>query len=97
MIVSFKDKPTEEIYHGQKSKKSLSKLPFSLWNIAYRKFYFLEHATTLKDLTVPPSNHLELLKGDRKGQYSIRINNQYRLCFYWSKEGVKDVEICDYH
>ena len=97
MIVSFKDKQTEDIYHNIKNKKSLSRLPVPLWKIAFRKFYFLENAISLKDLMVPPSNFLELLKGNRKGQYSIRINNQYRICFYWIKESVKEVEICDYH
>ena len=66
-------------------------------NVARRKLRQLEIANCIDDLKIPPGNHLELLKGDRAGQYSIRINDQWRICFYWSKSGADDVEIVDYH
>jgi len=97
MIQSFLDSATEDIYNGIRSKKAIKKLPTQLWKIVYRKFYFLENAVNLKDLRVPPSNYLERLKGSRKGQHSIRINDQYRMCFKWSHEGPINVEIVDYH
>lgn len=97
MIQNFKDKETEDIYNGTRSKKTLKRLPVNLWNIVYRKFYALDHAISLSDLHSPPNNRLEMLKGQRNGQFSIRINDQYRLCFNWSNEGPKDVEIVDYH
>ena len=97
MIQSFFDSTTEDIYNGVRSKKALKKLLTQLWKIAYRKFYFLENAINLKDLRVPPSNYLEKLKGERSAQYSIRINDQYRMCFIWSHEGPINVEIVDYH
>ncbi len=97
MIQSFRDSTTEDIYNGIRSKKALKRLPTHLWKLVYRKFYFLENALSLNDLKIPPNNHLEKLKGDRKGQYSIRINEQYRICFAWSPDGPKNVEIIDYH
>jgi toxin HigB-1 len=62
-----------------------------------RKFYFLDHAIHLEDLKAPPSNHLEKLHGDRQGQYSMRINQRYRICFKWTVQGARRVEITDYH
>ena len=97
VIQSFKDKETEEIYNGTSSKKALRCLPKTLWGIAYRKFYALDNAILLKDLSAPPSNRLEALRGDRKGQHSIRINEQYRICFNWTSQGPVMVEIVDYH
>ena len=97
MIQSFKDNRTEDVYNGTGSKKALRCLPKTLWGIAYRKFYALDNATSLRDLSAPPNNRLEALQGDRKGQYSIRINEQYRICFKWTSLGPEMVEIVDYH
>lgn len=92
MIKTFKDKETEKIYRGAYSRKFQQ-----IRRLAERKLIMLDHAQTLVDLRVPPGNHLELLKGDRREQYSIRINNQWRICFAWFEDGVYDVEIVDYH
>lgn len=92
MIVSFKDRKTEKLYLGQ-SVKSYE----SFRRIAERKLQMLESAHALKDLKSPPGNRLEALAGKRKGQYSIRINSQWRICFEWSEEGPENVEIVDYH
>jgi len=97
VIQSFKDKETEDIYHGTRNKDALRRLPAPLWKTSYRKFYALENAISLSDLRSPPQNRLEALKGDRSGQYSIRINDQYRICFRWSSLGPEAVEIVDYH
>ena len=93
MIVSFNSKDTEIIWHGQFSKK----LPLQIQNIARRKLRMLNNANALIDLKIPPSNNLEKLHGDRDGQYSIRINNQWRICFNWKSNNCLDVEIVDYH
>ena len=93
MIKSFKDKETEKIYDQYFSKK----LPNSIQKIALRKLMMIDSAETLNDLSVPPANKLEALKGDRKGQYSIRINDQYRVCFEYKDGDFYDVEITDYH
>jgi proteic killer suppression protein len=97
MITDFYDKGTEDIFNGRNTKQARKKLPVELWRIAHRKFYFLNNAVTLNDLKIPPSNHLEILRGDREGQFSIRINKQYRICFIWTEEGSGKVEITDYH
>ena len=97
MIQSFKDNEIEDIYNGIFSKRALKRLPRHLWNISYRKFYALDNAITLNDLRSPPNNRLERLTGDRQGQYSIRINDQYRICFIWTNLGPQNVEIVDYH
>ncbi|MFK5969817.1 MAG: type II toxin-antitoxin system RelE/ParE family toxin [Candidatus Marithrix sp.] len=97
MIIDFFDKGTEDIYNGVDSKEARKALPVKLKNIALRKFYFLDNAVDIIDLRIPPSNRLELLQGDRKGQYSIRINERYRVCFIWTELGIKRVEIIDYH
>lgn len=93
MIRSFRDKETEKIYNQQYSKK----LPNTIQNIALRKLIMIDNAECVEDLRVPPGNHLELLKGDREGQYSIRINDQYRICFNVEANDFFDVEIVDYH
>ena len=93
MIKSFKDKETEKIYDQYFSKK----LPNSIQKIALRKLMMIDSAETLNDLSVPPANKLEALKGDRKGQHSIRINDQYRVCFEYKDGDFYDVEITDYH
>ena len=93
MIKSFTDKETEKIYNQIFSKK----IPQSIQRVALRKLIMIDNAGCLEDLRVPPSNHLELLKGDRAGQYSIRINDQYRICFNVEGNDYYDVEIVDYH
>ena len=93
MIKSFKDKETERIYMQQFSRK----LPIDIQKIALRKLMMIDNAESLNDLAIPPANHLEVLSGDRKGQYSIRINDQYRICFRFEDEDFYDVEITDYH
>jgi len=93
MIHSFKDKETEKIWNQVLSRK----LPRSIQRIALRKLYMLNRAVDLNDLKIPPSNYLEKLKGDRKGQYSIRVNDQWRICFLWQNGNAVDVEIVDYH
>lgn len=93
MIKSFKNKETKKIYSRQHSKL----LPKELLRNADRKLAILNSAKKLDDLRIPPGNHLEALKHDRKGQYSIKINDQWRICFQWENEDVFDVEIVDYH
>jgi toxin HigB-1 len=97
MICSFKNTGTEDIFDGRNSKAARKSCPPSLHSVASRKLDLLDSAISLQDLTVPPSNRLEALKGDRKGQHSIRINDQYRICFVWSDVGADHVEIVDYH
>ena len=92
MIVSFKCSDTEALSNGRRVKRFVK-----FERIAVRKFRQLQVAEILSDLTVPPGNRLEALKGDRKGQHSSRINDQFRICFRWSKAGAADVEIVDYH
>lgn len=97
MINSFKDKATEDIFNGIDSKLARKACPQTLWRIAARKLDLLDSVCHLDDLKIPPGNKLEALSGDRKGQYSIRINEQYRVCFRWVDAGLEDVEIVDYH
>ena len=93
MIRGFADKETALIWSGRRSRK----LPPDIQNVALRKLRMLNQAKRFSDLRVPPANRLESLKGDRAGQYSIRINRQWRICFAWSEGGPGDVEIVDYH
>ena len=95
MILSFRDEETELIWLGRFSKKI--KLPNNLHNLTRRKLRMIAAAVTLETLRVPPNNRLEALKGDRKGQWSIRINDQWRICFVWQNESAYNVEITDYH
>lgn len=97
MIASFASPGTEDIFNGISSKLARKTCPQSLWRIAVRKLDQLDSVSTLDELRVPPGNRLEALKGNRKDQYSIRINDQYRICFVWSETGPNDVEILDYH
>ena len=92
MISSFKCKDTKALSNGQRVKRFVN-----IENVARRKLRQLEIANRIEDLRVPPGNRLEALKGVRSGQYSIRINDQWRICFYWSNSGADDVEIVDYH
>lgn len=93
MIESFASDETEKIFRGQASRK----FPKDIQRTARRKLIYLDDAEDLQDLLVLPGNRLEKLKGDRTGQYSIRINDQWRVCFNWSGNKAKDVEIVDYH
>ena len=93
MIKSFADKETEKIYNQIYSKK----LPTDIQRVSLRKLIMLANAKTINDLRVPPGNRLEELFGDRAGQYSIRINDQFRICFRFENGDSYDVEICDYH
>jgi len=93
MIRSFKCKETEKIF----SRKYSKKFPNDIQRVALRKLRMLNRALTLKDLLVPPGNRLEVLKGSRKGQHSIRINDQWRICFEWRENDSFNVEIVDYH
>ena len=93
MIRSFASKETEKIFDRQWSRK----LPEDIQQIALRKLRMLNRAVTLNDSRVPPANRLEKLSGDREGQYSIRINQQWRICFKWEKGNAYNVEIVDYH
>lgn len=93
MIRSFRGRQTERIWRGERVRG----LPFDIQDRALRKLRQLDASSTLDDLRVPPGNRLEVLKGDRAGQHSIRINNQYRICFVWSDGDVSNVEIVDYH
>lgn len=95
MIVSFADRETRIIWDGSFSKKI--KLSPVLFESARRKLRMIASAPSLDTLKIPPSNHLEQLKGDRQGQWSIRINSQYRICFYWSEGNASEVKIVDYH
>lgn len=93
MILSFRDKKAEKVFGRQFSRK----LPTDIQRQAMKKLWMLDAAESLDDLRVPPSNHLEALRGDRSGQHSIRINQQWRVCFVWGPGGAKLVEIVDYH
>jgi proteic killer suppression protein len=97
MIKSFHNKGTEDIFNGVNSKDARKLCPRTTWNITTRKLDQLDSVQSLEELRISPGNMLEPLKGDRKGQYSIRINEQYRICFKWSKTGPSAVEITDYH
>ena len=93
MIKSFMDKEAEKIFNRQVSRK----LPGDIQQVALRKLRMINRAIRLNDLRVPPNNRLEKLKRNRSGQYSIRINDQWRICFIWEEPDAYDVEIVDYH
>ena len=93
MIRDFADREAEKIWRGTRSRR----LPADIQPIARRKLRMLNSAVTLDDLRIPPGNRLEALKGGRRGQYSIRINEQWRICFHWKDGDAYDVEIVDYH
>lgn len=97
VIESFADKATEDIFNGVNSIEARRRLPRELWRIAFRKLDQIDSAAQLDDLRIPPGNRLEALKGERSGQHSIRINDQYRICFEWTDAGACMVEIVDYH
>jgi toxin HigB-1 len=97
MIASFKDEGAEDVFNGKNTRTARRCCPEALWKIAARKLDQLDSAIALDELRIPPGNRLEALAGNRKGQHSIRINDQYRICFTWSKSGSERVEIVDYH
>ena len=97
MIQSFKNDATEDIFNGKSTKAARKLCPQNLWRIACRKLDQLDSVESLDELNAPPGNRLNALEGKRKGQHSIRINEQYRICFSWRADGPIQVEIVDYH
>ena len=93
MIIGFTSKETEKIWRGEVSRK----LPREIQQVALRKLFMLDKAQMLNDLRIPPANRLEVLQDARKGQHSIRINDQWRICFVWTDNGPAAAEIVDYH
>jgi proteic killer suppression protein len=97
MIQSFRDRGTRDVFDATNSKAAAKTAPQGLWAGARRRLDQLNQAHILDDLRVPPGNRLEALKGDRKGQQCIRVNDQYRICFQWTEAGPAKVKIVDYH
>jgi len=97
MIRSFKYSGAEDLFYGRPTKAARKLLPSQLLKLTSKKLDALDSARILEDLRIPPGNRLEALKGLRKGQHSIRINDQFRICFRWTTAGPEDVEIVDYH
>lgn len=97
MIVSFRNQASDDLFNGINSKGARKACPETLWRIAARKLDQIDSVQSLDELKIPPGNRLESLVGDRQGQYSIRINDQYRICFRWGDAGPYDVEVTDYH
>jgi toxin HigB-1 len=97
MIISFKDEGTRDIFQEDDTRAARQSCPSTLWRVAHRKLEALDGAELLEDLAIPPGNRLEPLKKDRAGQFSIRVNSRYRICFWWTKNGPAEVEIVDYH
>ena len=97
MIQSFKDQGTEDVFNGRNTRAARRICPEVLWRVANRKLDQLDSVITLHELSISPGNRLEGLAGDRSGEYSIRINEQYRICLIWTDKGPDQVEIVDYH
>ena len=97
MIESFADQASEDIFNGVNSRAARNACPRNIWRIATRKLDQLDSVQNLEELRVPPGNRLEALSGNRNGQFSIRINEQYRICFVWGELGPSKVEVTDYH
>jgi toxin HigB-1 len=97
VIRSFGDAGTEDVFNGRHTKAARKSCPETLWPIARRKLDLLDYAVRLADVRIPPGNRLEALRGDRHGQDSIRINDQYRICFRWTDIGPDQVVLEDYH
>jgi proteic killer suppression protein len=97
MIRSFKTQGTQDVFDGADSKAARRTCPSTVWSVARRKLDQINQAAQLQDLGAPPQNRLEKLRGDRRGQHSIRINAQFRICFRWTDNGPENVEIVDYH
>jgi proteic killer suppression protein len=97
VIVTFRDTGTEDVFNGRKTRAAVKVCPANLVSVARRKLDQLDSVVRLNELRRPPGNRLEALRGDRQGQRSIRINDQYRVCFIWTDAGPTQVEIVDYH
>ena len=97
MIGSFADDGTEDLFNGKATRRARRACPVALWPVAWRKLTQLNRVRDLHELNVPPGNRLERLRGNRVGQHSIRINDQYRICFRWDDGSAYDVEVIDYH
>jgi proteic killer suppression protein len=98
VIRSFADRATEDLFDGVDSRRARRALPVALWPVARRKLTQLNRVRTLEELSIPPGNRLERLRGDRAGRHSIRINDQYRVCFNWGDDGhAGEVQVTDYH
>ena len=97
MIRSFRDRGTEDVFDGAATGAARRTCPRVVWSIARRKLDQINRVRDVRELAVPPGNRLERLRGGRSGQYSIRINDQYRICFHWEHEYADEVEITDYH
>ena len=97
MIRSFETGVTEDVFNGRNTKDARKTCPRDLWKVAARKLEQLDSVERLEELRIPPGNRLEALSGGRKGQHSIRVNDQFRVCFTWTDEGPSAVEIVDYH
>ena len=97
MIRSFADTATADLFNGVDSVRARRACPSTLWAVVARKLTQLNRVRALRELAVPPKNRLKALQGDRKGQHSIRINDQYRICFTWEDGYADDVEVTDYH
>jgi proteic killer suppression protein len=97
VIKSFFDKGTEDVFDRKRSKEARRSCPEQIWRVAQRKLDQLNAVVSLGSLRIPPGNELEALKKDRMGQHSIRVNDQFRICFVWTEEGPERVEITDYH
>ena len=97
MISSFKNQGTEDIFNGKNTRVARKICPQKLWKVSARKLDQLDSISILDELRIPPGNRFESLCGDKEGQYSIRINEQYRICFKWQQNAPQNVEIVDYH
>ncbi|MDD9986141.1 MAG: type II toxin-antitoxin system RelE/ParE family toxin [Spirochaetaceae bacterium] len=97
MIRSFADQATEDVFDGSATRRARARLPAEVWPVARRKLTQINRVGDLRELAVPPGNRLERLRGDRTGHYSIRINDQYRICFSWEQGYADNVAIEDYH
>lgn len=97
MIVSFKNQGTEDIFNGRSTKVARKLCSVNLWRVAARKLDQLDSVVALDELNIPPGDRLEALASDSEGQHSIRMNDQYRICFVWTKQGPESVELVDYH
>ncbi|MBI4596330.1 MAG: type II toxin-antitoxin system RelE/ParE family toxin [Candidatus Tectomicrobia bacterium] len=97
MIQTFKHKGTEDIFNGENTKEARKTCPQPLWKVASRKLDQLDSVQFLAELRIPPGNKFEALSGKRAGEFSVRINDQYRICFKWTESGPDSAEITDYH
>ncbi len=97
VILSFRNRGTEDIFDGVDTRAARRVCPHSLWRVARRKLDQINRVRDVRELIIPPGNRLERLRKDREGEYSIRINDQYRICFRWENEDAKEIEIVDYH